>query len=86
MMDPTKVKKQSLFSRYKMEVFKVRFCICLFFPPRFNVNGVLQEFVIPTRITSIDFLKSRVVLGCSRGFEMVHLQLVGAFQTIHSSQ
>ncbi|KAI9355935.1 CNH domain-containing protein [Zopfochytrium polystomum] len=39
---------------------------------------IFKEFVIPTRVTSINFLKSRVVLGCTKGFEMVHLQLVGA--------
>lgn len=39
---------------------------------------IFKELVIPTRVTSINFLKSRVVLGCTKGFEMVHLQLVGA--------
>ncbi|KAJ3329166.1 RHO1 GDP-GTP exchange protein 2 [Blyttiomyces sp. JEL0837] len=39
---------------------------------------VFKEFVIPTRVTSINFLKSRVVLGVTKGFEMVHLSLVGA--------
>ncbi|KAJ3217105.1 RHO1 GDP-GTP exchange protein 2 [Dinochytrium kinnereticum] len=39
---------------------------------------VEKEFYIPTLATSIDFLKSKLVLGCSRGFEIVDLQKVGA--------
>ncbi|KAI8852235.1 CNH domain-containing protein [Chytridium lagenaria] len=37
-----------------------------------------KEFYIPTVATSIDFLKSKLVVGCSRGFEIVDLQKVGA--------
>ncbi|KAI8618439.1 CNH domain-containing protein [Chytriomyces sp. MP71] len=37
-----------------------------------------KDIFIPTPVTSIDFLKLRVVIGTCRGFEMVHMKLVGA--------
>ncbi|KAJ3096488.1 RHO1 GDP-GTP exchange protein 2 [Phlyctochytrium planicorne] len=37
-----------------------------------------KEFYIPTLATSIDFLKSKLVVGCSRGFEIVDLKRIGA--------
>ncbi|KAI8836752.1 CNH domain-containing protein [Chytriomyces cf. hyalinus JEL632] len=37
-----------------------------------------KDIFIPTAVTSIDFLKLRVVIGTSRGFEMVHMTRVGA--------
>ncbi len=34
----------------------------------------LQEFYIPTESTSIHFLKSKLCVGCARGFEVVSLE------------
>ncbi|KAJ3188544.1 RHO1 GDP-GTP exchange protein 2 [Irineochytrium annulatum] len=39
---------------------------------------VEKEFYIPTVATSIDFLKTKLVVGCTRGFEIVDLKRVGA--------
>ncbi|KAI9342643.1 CNH domain-containing protein [Obelidium mucronatum] len=39
---------------------------------------VYKDIFIPTPVTCIDFLKVRVVIGTCRGFEMVHMKLIGA--------
>ncbi|ORY49821.1 CNH-domain-containing protein [Rhizoclosmatium globosum] len=39
---------------------------------------VYKDIFIPTPVTSIDFLKMRVVIGTCRGFETVHMKLIGA--------
>ena len=34
----------------------------------------MQEFYVPTESSSIDFLKSKLCVGCARGFEVVSLE------------
>ncbi|KAJ3411852.1 RHO1 GDP-GTP exchange protein 2 [Chytridiales sp. JEL 0842] len=36
-----------------------------------------KEFVIPTKVTSVEFFKSQVILSCGKGFEVVDLQKIG---------
>ncbi|KAJ3060372.1 RHO1 GDP-GTP exchange protein 2, partial [Podochytrium sp. JEL0797] len=46
--------------------------------PQTHAMQVYKDIFIPTPVTSIDFLKMRVVIGTCRGFEMVHMKLIGA--------
>ncbi len=41
--------------------------------PRLKID-VIQEFYIPTESSSIHFLKSKLCVGCARGFEVVSVE------------
>ena len=41
---------------------------------KYRTNNTDQEFYIPTESSSIHFLRSKLCVGCTKGFEIVDLE------------
>lgn len=68
-------------SNESLRVFKVRLLLLLrraAFDPSLThsspTSSFVQEFYIPTESSSVHFLKSKLCVGCTKGFEIVDLE------------